>query len=397
MIMEEILDTTEYRRVKHLAELDLDYQKLHEEFEDLTQLAASISETDISLVNLLDSHMQWSVSGNVSFNPIPREESVCTYTLRESEFFEVSRLDQDSRFLDKDYVKGENGLKYYYGIPLKMETGIPVGALCVLSSKTKELNEDQIKKLHIIAREIIKRLELKLKLRRTERNADKEKQLKQRLAHDIRGPISGIVQLLNLAQEDNYTTGEMREILNLVSDSGKSVLDLTEDILQEALEAQKKDKYKFNLLTFAEKLRSLYIPQAQSKGVNFEVNFSEDISTMFPKKDLLPVSGNLISNAIKFTPPEGTVSVFLTIEENNQEKELLIMVKDTGRGMSEDKLNDLTSGEAISEQGTQGEKGFGFGLRLVMDLVEEMEGKLEASSTPGAGTKITVRLPVEFL
>ncbi|WP_133547747.1 GAF domain-containing sensor histidine kinase [Salegentibacter sp. 24] len=392
--MEEISDNVEYKRVRHLAELDLDYQKLHKEFEDLTRLAASIAETEISLVNLLDSHIQWSVSGNVAFNPMPREDSVCTYTLKEPEFLEVSRLDQDSRFLDKQYVKGENGLKYYYGIPLKMETGIPVGALCVLSNKTKELSEDQIEKLHIIAGEIIKKLELKLKLRRTERKADKEQQLKQRLAHDIRGPIGGIVQLLNLAQEDNYTTAEMREILNLVKESGQDVLNLTEDILQEALEARKQAIYTFNLSVFAEKLRSLYTPQAQSKRVNYKVSFSQGISTTFPRKDLLPISGNLISNAIKFTPPNGMVSVFLSIEENNQKNELLIEVKDTGMGMSQEKLNQFSSGAVNSEKGTQGEKGFGFGLKLVTDLVDEMNGMLKASSSPEGGTKITVRLPI---
>lgn len=396
MTIEKDFIIQEYKRVSHLAELDLDYEELQEEFQDLSQLGASITGTEVSLINLIGAHYQWSISGsgNAAFDTIPREDAVCNYTIQETDFFEVSRLDQDPRFSDKDYVKGENGFKYYYGIPLKMHDKIAVGALCVLSTEETTLSKDQIEKLGIIAGEIVKRLELKLKLKRSEKYADQQERIKERLAHDVRGPISGIVQLLGIAQEEIQSPEELNEILTMTIDSGKNLLNLTEDILNEVTEARQSVKENFTLSSFAEKLSSLYKPQAQSKGVKFSVNHSEEQTWVFSKKDLMPISGNLISNAIKFTPSEGTVAVFLDVEENDQNKKLIIRVTDTGIGMSEEKLQRLTTDEAISENGTEGEKGFGFGLRLVMDLVHKMGGTLEATSIIGDGTKIMVRLPL---
>lgn len=390
----ETPDITDYQRVKHLSELDLDYQELQEEFEDLTRLAASIAGTELSFVNLIGAHYQWTVSGDDGLKSTPREESACNYTIQESDFLKVSRLDKDPRFFDKGFVTGEHYLKFYFGIPLKMNNDAAVGALCVLSRNETELSSNQIDNLRIIAGEIVKRLELKLRLKRSEKKAEQSVRIKQRLAHDIRGPISGILQLLEIAQEDKDTSEETQEILTLARDSGKDLLNLTEDILNEAIADNKLKENNFTLVSFTEKLHSLYKPQAQSKGVKFSVNFIEGETDLFSKRGLLPISGNLISNAIKFTPPEGTVAVLIEIEENDKRKELIIKVTDTGVGMSEDKLQRLTMGDAMSEKGTEGEKGFGLGLSLVIDLVNEMKGKLEATSTLGTGTTITARLPL---
>ncbi|BAO55016.1 GAF domain-containing sensor histidine kinase [Nonlabens marinus] len=399
MSVAESFNVSDYQRVKHLAELDLDYQELQAEFEDLTRLATSIAGTETSFVNLIGAHYQWTVSGDDKVKSVLREETVCTYAIQESEFLKIPRLDQDPRFSDKDFVKGENGLKFYLGIPLRMNNEAAVGALCVISKNETELSSIQIDQLRIIAGEIVKRLELKLLLKRSEKKVEKAVKIKERLAHDIRGPIGGIVQLLEIAQEVIDSKDEVLEILTMARSSGKDLLILAEDILNETIEDHKQKEKNFTLGSFKEKLLSLYKPQAQSKGVQFSVNFTGEQADMFSKKGLLPISGNLISNAIKFTPPEGSVSVCLKIEKKNDKKELIIIVSDTGLGMSKEQLDQLTIGEfalneVVSKKGTEGEKGFGLGLRLVMDLVNEMNGTLEASSTLGTGTTITARLPL---
>ena len=113
----------EYQRIKKLSELDLDYRNLQEEFQSLVELAAHIAGTNISLINLIDNHSQWTVS-SYSFElfEIDREESICQYTIQSENAMEVQHLDKDTRFKDKPYVK-EDGFKYYLGFPLMVETG----------------------------------------------------------------------------------------------------------------------------------------------------------------------------------------------------------------------------------------------------------------------------------
>jgi signal transduction histidine kinase len=94
---------------------------------------------------------------------------------------------------------------------------------------------------------------------------------------------------------------------------------------------------------------------------------------------------NLISNAIKFTPNEGTVTV--SAIENNNNNEVEISVKDTGVGMSEETINRmLSSDESISTNGTNNEKGTGLGFILVKDFVRKNNGRLNIISEIGNGS-----------
>ncbi len=73
---------------------------------------------------------------------------------------------------------------------------------------------------------------------------------------------------------------------------------------------------------------------------------------------------------------------------------LNIRVSDTGVGMSDEKIEEILQGEAESEGGTGGEKGYGFGLSLVHHLVQQAEGEIELESEEGKGTEFRITLPV---
>ena len=149
----------EMERLLALSELDIDYSDHQIAFQDLAKLAAKVTGTRISLVNLLDSLTQWTIS-NYGFDigQMLREDSVCQYTIMESDHFEVGDLSEDERFKDKVYVAGEPNVKYYYGIPLKTGEGLHIGALCVLDQERKTLEPEKIELLKIIADEIVARL-----------------------------------------------------------------------------------------------------------------------------------------------------------------------------------------------------------------------------------------------
>ena len=392
----------EFERVLELSELDLDYSSLDEHFSDLTKLAAKVAGTDISLINLIDSFTQWSIANyGLPVDQTPREESVCQYTIVGDEPLEIKDLSRDNRFKEKDYVRKDPKLRFYYGIPLKTDDGNNIGTLCVLDDDSKHLTPEKVEMLKIIADEIVNRLfDLKvmsdMKKEITEANESKRK-----LSHDLRGPIGGIIGLAQIIEDqgDDNKMKEILELAELIRKGGESVLELADEILSKNKEEQERipSENEFNLNTLKEKLEQLYPPQAASKDIDLTIaNHSENEGIPFPKNKILQIVGNLISNAIKFTPKGGMVMVRQEFAKNDQgASHLLFVVKDTGKGISEKKINDILEGEAKSSNGTDGEVGYGFGLSLVKHLVDKMEGKIEVTSDEGKGCKFDITLPVK--
>lgn len=395
------LQTEEYERVLDLSEYDLDYSGINEDLKDLTRLAANVAGSEISLINLIDSYTQWSVAKyGMEVESMPREDSVCQYTILGNEPLEIKNLNNDDRLNEKSYVTGDPHLKYYFGIPLKTKQGNNIGALCVIDRDEKELSPEKIELLKIIADEIVARLHNIKMLNEFQNKIDELKSLHKNLNHDIRGPISGIIGLTELIKEHGTVSGKeldnILELNELIQKSSQSVLELADEILENKKEPKHVDSGHdgFNLLTFQEKLKQLYTPQALTKGIElvFEHN-NEHAELRFSKNKLLQITGNLISNSIKFTPENGRVHIKLTINKVNDEKRLSIEISDTGIGISEEQLKHIQKGKSNSMDGTDGERGFGFGLPLVKHLVDESGGKMEIHSELGKGTTIRVELP----
>lgn len=385
-------DYLEYSRVKKLNELDLDYQDLQNEFYNLVKLAVNITGTQISLVNLIDSYTQWTVSANSSeFTQMEREESICDHTIRDDKILEVKRLDQDIRFKDREFVQG--GLKYYLGIPLKVRTGENIGALCIIDQEEKNISAHQKKCLELIAREIVAKLEGKQKINELHAKLEEISKQRNQLAHDVRGGLAGIQGLAELVETETLGEEEFRSYFEMINKSATGLLDLTDDVLQRHKEGISENY--FTLSKFENKLKNLYQPTAKNKSIslNFYTNPSKS-SYRFSRRKLLPIAGNLISNAIKFTRTGGEIKVLMDIVNLNENYFLKIEVKDTGRGIAQDKLQLLQHISSQSSPGTNGEEGYGLGLNLVSEMVKSLEGEIKIDSKLGVGTRVLVSIPV---
>lgn len=401
----------ELERVLELTELDLDYTDIEESLGDLSKLAAHVAGTQISLINLIDSYTQWSVSSyGIEIEQMPRNESVCQYTIMQIEDFEVTNLKEDERFKKREYVTSDPKLEYYYGIPLTSSKGNNLGALCVLDKNEKELTPEKIELLKIIAREIVTRLESLHKIDELKQTLSDVSELPKKVLHDIRGPVGGIIGLAQIikseAEEKNFD--DILELIELINKGGKSVLELADEILsahseKEDNETKETNKHQFNLVVLQDKLQQLFNPQAKSKSVNLAINTNGDNQQLvFPKHKLLQIIGNLISNAIKFTPEFGEVTVDLNlkplINDQSESHKLQVSVNDTGVGMEPEIVHKIQNKDLTldneSTAGTSGEKGYGFGIQLVKHLVQTIDGKLKISSAKGEGTSIQVVIPL---
>ncbi len=384
----------EYSRVQCVSGLDLDYDRLQEELGSYTRLAAAIAGTKIALINIIDLHTQWTVSGHgLGVMQLPREQTACQYTILNSTPHEIKRLDLDARFQHLDYIAGKGGLdlKYYLGIPLQMESGVNIGALCMLDKEEKDLSTEVKDQLKIIARQIAVHLELKRKLNDATNKAYEESRRIKKIAHDVRSPITGIQGISLLALENDLDLEECREFFGMIAKSSAALLELSEHILKEK-EVTGPDETSIKEL--ADKIVHLYKPQAESKNINFEVTLNQEIERDFiHKKNLLQIIGNLVSNAIKFTPKGGAVLLTFALDPFKKPKTLEINVEDSGLGFSTEKINSILKGKATSSRGSAGEAGFGLGLKLVQSLLAEVNGTIEVSSNSDTGGRFTVNIP----
>lgn len=395
------IPANEQDRLWALSEFDVDYTEVSHVFKDLVHLAAKIAKTEVSLVNLIDSYTQWSVSNyGLPIDQMERTESVCQYTITTDDYFEVKGLSKDERFKDKSYVVSDPKLDYYFGVPLTTEQGYNLGALCVMDKTVKELSPENIELLKIVGKEVVNRLVALKTIQDLKAQAVAKEELRKKVAHDIRGPLGGIISLTQIIslQGENNKLSDVLEFINMIQKAGTSLLDLATEILnsedkQVVTKAREATVNDFSLETFKQKLERLYLPQAKNKEINYTVSLVPDSVDMpFPKNKLLQITGNLITNAIKFTPVNGSVNVMLGLFNIERQQTLTIKVADTGVGLDADAINHILSGNKNTSDGTDGEVGFGFGLALVKRLVDDLHGTMNIESVPNEGTTFTISL-----
>lgn len=387
---------TENERIMNLSEYDLDYQTLETHLGDLTELAANISDTKVSLINLIDNYSQWSVAGyGMEIGQMDREDSICNYTIKQNDPLEIQDLKVDERFNKKSYVEGESGLRYYFGIPLKTDRGNAIGSLCVLDKSHKKLSPSKVKQLQLVADEIMNRLNLLKKIKSLQSVILKKEEIHRKLCHDIRGPLGGIMGLSEMIREqgDDNTIEDVLDSITLIHQSSQTLLEMANELLSEADFQNANDEFRITLPELGEKIEKLYSPMASSKGVHFTVEVDgENNNLLFSNRKLYQIIGNLVSNSVKFTPKGGQIKTSLRLEEGDVYNRLFITVKDTGIGISDQQIQQILNGNAITTFGTEGEAGFGLGLANVKKLVEEFNGSFKIESNEGEGTTFKLSL-----
>lgn len=398
--MQPPIPHNEDERVWALTEFDIDYSDTSALLKDLVELAAKIAGTKISLINLIDTYTQWTVANfGLPIDQMKREDSVCQYTIVQEGSFEVKSLSADERFKDKFYVVDDPNLEYYFGIPLATQDGLNLGALCVLDTSAKTLSPEKVELLKIVAKEVVNRLTTIKYIQNLKSKVVEVKENNKKVAHDIRGPLSGIIGLAQMVTEHGQSQklDDILEIMKLIQRAGNSLLDLATEILnaedQQAKKVVKAEEFTLN--TFKEKLEKLYTPQAANKQINlsFHIKVGQEQKPI-PKNKLLQIAGNLITNAIKFTDQNGTIKVDLNIHSiTGSGQSLEIIVADSGVGLNSEEIDAILKGMKTSSSGTTGEKGYGFGLSLVKRLIDELHGTLDIRSEKGKGTAFTVNLP----
>lgn len=146
--------------------LDTDPEK---PFDDITQLAASICGTPISLISLIDANRQWFKSKvGLEVTETHRDLSFCSHAILESDIFIVPDTLADERFAKNPLVISEPKIRFYAGVPLVTSDNYTLGTLNVIDHVPRELSPQQIEALHALSRQVVKLIELRRNVARLE-------------------------------------------------------------------------------------------------------------------------------------------------------------------------------------------------------------------------------------
>ena len=151
-------------------------------FDDLTELAASICESPIAMITLVDEKRQWFKSKvGVTLNETSRDISFCAHAIVQQELFIVPDASKDARFADSPLVTGAPNIRFYAGAPLITPDGHALGTLCLIDKVPHDLRPDQKRALQILSRHVMTQLEL----RRHSLELAKEKKERARLDKEL--------------------------------------------------------------------------------------------------------------------------------------------------------------------------------------------------------------------
>lgn len=236
----------------------------------------------------------------------------------------------------------------------------------------------------------IKRSEHKLR----ELNATKDKFFSI-IAHDLKNPLSIILNMSeNLVTKfERFTDKQKFERANLVYDSSKTLFRLLENLLEWSRSQTGRIEYdpmEVDLFELAELNIELFKEHASAKNITLINNIEFETYCYVDKNMINTVVRNLISNAIKFTPNNGKVS----IAANKNSSHIEVFVKDTGIGIEPQNIPKLFRLDiSHSTSGTANEEGTGLGLVLCKEFIEKNKGSIKIESNNGQGTTFAFTVP----
>ncbi len=223
------------------------------------------------------------------------------------------------------------------------------------------------------------------------------------MSHDIRTPMNAIIGFTTLALTHIDNKERVQGYLRKIDVSSNHLLSLINDVLDMSrIESGKihLEETEFRLTDVIQELKNMLMLEMQSKNLKFHIDMEDasDGHIICDKLRLNQILLNLLSNAMKFTAPGGSVNVRISkmLEADNGEAMYEFRVKDTGIGMSEEFQKHIF--EPFERERTStvsGVQGTGLGMAITKNLVEMMGGTISVVSKKDVGTEFTVQLPMK--
>lgn len=218
-------------------------------------------------------------------------------------------------------------------------------------------------------------------------------QLLSIVAHDLRSPVNNLASLLSMLKENIIDKDEFLEHVDAISHNVGLLSESMDNMLTWAQGQSKGWQVNASEILVDDAILEcvrLYEHVAQEKHVDLIYEPKDMLKAYADFNQVVLILRNILNNALKFTPDNGTIS----LKTRKEGEYTTVIISDTGRGMDADIVEKLLNKDDIySTRGTNGEKGTGLGMNLSLDFAERNHCVLSIDSTPGKGTTVYLKIP----
>ena len=332
-----------------------------EEFDEVVSLAAEICNKPVSLISLVDEDRQWfKAMKGLSVRQTPIEQSICAHAILNGEIFEIEDTQKDPRTADNPLCMGEDALRFYAGVPLIAQDGLPLGSLCVLDRKPARLSDFQRRALQVLSRQVMNQLDLRVAL-------ETQRVLQAEADHRVKNSLQSIAAIVRV-----YGRSVSDPAAKEAFSSVQRRIDATA-----ALHKQLEHTDGIDMIDTADYLDRVMrlLSDSAPENISFRLHCDEILMRSHQVTNLAMIISEFVANALKHAFPKGhpgEVSVRLTVQEPGN---YLLVCTDDG----------------IGDRGGQERTGkvTGIGLSLVKAAADSLGGKSRLSLSP-RGSKLTL-------
>jgi signal transduction histidine kinase/DNA-binding response OmpR family regulator/ligand-binding sensor domain-containing protein len=220
------------------------------------------------------------------------------------------------------------------------------------------------------------------------------------IAHEFLTPLTLIVGPAQKLSEEAGYEGRSRKYMNMIQRNASRLLFLTQQLLEfrkaehDYLEVSVKE---FDLVSLIEQIAELFDDLALDKNINYSLDISSSLQGWYDKDKLEKIIFNLMSNAFKYTPRNGTISLKCFIEKEDVNK-LNITITNSGKGIPKEKLESLFDRFFLTDTNIPADTEMfrtGIGLAYIKKLVTVLHGEINVKSIPDNETTFEILIPCE--
>lgn len=336
------------------------------QFDEVVDLIAKLCDAPIAVVNLIDEHRQWfKAEVGLGVRETPLETSICSHIILQSGLTVIRDTLADKRLLENPICTSDPNIRFYAGMCLETDDGLPIGTLCILDTKPRDLTTDQRQILEVMGRQVMRQIELMSALKQA-------RLLRQEVDHRVKNSLSILQSLLTL-QSRSSINSEVAEAL--VGVRGRlDAISLIHDQLHRTANVSH-----VNLGDFIDGLRDAIAKSIGDQAIISASVPSIEIGTS-EATNIGIVVNELVANAVKHGAVAGELAL-VHIHVDQIHERLRIVVKDEGPGLP---------------AGFNPRSSRGLGMRVSVAIAKQLGSEL-SWTTSSTGTQFAFTAPIRQL
>jgi signal transduction histidine kinase len=398
--MQAPLPANETDRLAALYSLNVLDSGPEQDFDDIVALAANVCDVPMALVTMVDFDRQWfKAQVGTDLTETPRELSFCAHTILGTDLLVVPDAREDSRFADNPAVHVAGGIRFYAGAPLVTTDGYALGALCVLDSRPRRLEIEQLQALRALARQVTAQLELRrysIALANTTARLQELERHKDHLAELVGGKLRAPLRLMGTYLSELGATGhsdaELAELVGRATAAHvRGFTDLIEHLNTMAdagVGSETLHMREIDLTRLTQRAVEAVRPIAATKQI-WILNHAGGpvLPIVADPVRLEQVLMHLLFTAVKYTPTGGRVRVGTEIESGPTVR---LDDMDMPFGMRPDLFPHLFYGAIANPADIPGADR---GLSVAKRVLDAHHATVALSDRPGDGTSLHLVFP----